>query len=147
MEGRRQIGADHRVPGERVGLEDEAVADDRRVVDDDVEPAEALDRERDGGGGGRWTRDALGEGGGALAQALRQRLRDRGIAAAAVDRGAEIGDDDRRALRVQQLDDGAADAAAAAGDERDAAVEGAAHRATAAASGRGAFSAAFSASV
>jgi hypothetical protein len=48
---------------------------------------------------------------------------------------------------MQPLDDGAPDAAAAAGDQRDAAVERAAHGATASASGSAALSAAFSASV
>jgi ferric-dicitrate binding protein FerR (iron transport regulator) len=64
-----------------------------------------------------------------------------GIAAAAVDGGAVVGDHHTGALAVQPLDDGAADAAAATGDQRHAAVERAPHQRTTAAIANARFSA------
>ena len=141
MERRRQVVADHRVPVERIGLEDEAVADDRCVVDDDVDAAEALHGKIDRRGGGGRAGEAFREGASTRPERRRRVSRHGGIAAAAVDGGAVVGDHHTGALAVQPLDDGAADAAAATGDQRHAAVERAPHQRTTAAIANARFSA------
>ena len=121
VEGAREVGADDRFPIERIGFEHEGVAQDSGVVDQDVDAAELRDGEIDGRLGSRWRRDAFGEGGSPGAERLRQLGRRLRIGAVAVDAGAVIGDHHRGAGPMESLDDGAADAARATGDDGDAA--------------------------
>ena len=120
---RGQIGRDDPVPVGGIGLEDEAVAQDGRVVDHDVEAAECVYGEGDrlGGLGGRG--NARRKGPRVPAQFGCRLLRDRRIRPLAVYRSAVVGDDQLGAAPGELAGDGEPDAARAAGDHGDAAIE------------------------
>ena len=102
-------------------VEDHPVAQDARDIDDDVEPAEVVDRLLDHLTRRVVVRDGTGIGDGVAARRLDlvdDLLSDRDIGALAAQAGAEVIDDDRRALRREQHRDAAPDAPARAGDNR-----------------------------
>ena len=112
------------VPGQ---LRERLVAQDAGVVDDDVDLAERVDRGLDdalaalGGGHRVVVRHGVAAGGLDLVDDL---LRGCVVAALAVDRAAEVVDDDLRAAARHLEGVGPAQPAAGAGHDRDPAIEG-----------------------
>ena len=111
-------------------VEDHLVAQDAGVVDDDVEPAEGVERLLHHAVAGLEVGDVVVVGDGVAAHLLDfvDDLVGRALLAAGAGRGAaEVVDDDARALGRERQALAAADAAAAAGDDRDLAFESVAH--------------------
>src|SRR6267143_76480 len=117
--GASEVGAQHCFPSGRIRLEDEGIANDRGVVDHDVDAAEALLRQADGLLCGCGFRDIATERRCPL-HARRDLLGDLRVKRFPGNRHAGIDDDDVRAVGPQVLDDGEADPARAAGDDRNA---------------------------
>ena len=126
-----EVHPDHRVPLLLGGVDEHPVADEAGVVDQDVEPAEGVDRllhhrrglrevGHVGAVGDRPATGRLDRGddlvGRRLARALAGRQRD-----------AVVVDHDRRAVRRELERVRAADAATRAGDDRDATLQQASH--------------------
>jgi hypothetical protein len=109
----------HGAPFRERHLIDRLLAAQRRVVDEEVDAAEALDRGRDHAVD-RGSIGDVGDGGERLA-ALGDDLGDDGIGLGLIGAGV---DDDRGAILRQLQRDGTADVTAGAGDEGDAAGEG-----------------------
>ena len=125
-----QMDRDHVGPVRPAHAVENLVAQDAGVVDEDVDAAEGVERgfhdlvgvrriaDRERGG------DCLTAG---LLDLVRHLLRRTGVAAGAVERSADVIDQDLRALLRQQECDGAADAATRAGDDGDFSVDDAWH--------------------
>src|SRR2546422_933553 len=120
--GAGEVGPQHRVPGRRISLEDEGIANDRGVVDHDVDAAEALLGETHRLLRGFGLRYIAADGRCAL-HARRDLLGDARLERFAGNRHAGIDDDDARAVAAQVFDDGETDAARAAGDDRNAVLQ------------------------
>ena len=124
--------ADDRVPVVLGHLVEDCVAENPRVVDDDVDPAEAVDRLLDHRLRGGEVRDAA-----EVRLRLAARVANGGdrlerrdpIPAFSGSRAARIVRDHLRAVRSQHLRDLGADAASGAGDERDLSVNHPGHEA------------------
>src|SRR5581483_1522527 len=121
-----QVHVDNRVPLGLVHVHEHSVAEDARVVDEDVEPAVLLDRVRDEPPRAGEIRDVLvvGDGGGAeLLDLCHHRLRSGGVASLAGEGRAEIVDDHTRPRAGECECVLAPDAAPGARDDCDLAVE------------------------
>ena len=122
-----EVHVEHRVDQVGRHVVERLVAQDAGVVDDDVDLAERVDGGLDDGlaalgrGDGVVVGHGLAAGRLDLVDDLSARPRRR--TAGAVDRAAEVVDDDQRAALGEQERVGAAEAAAGAGDDRDLAVE------------------------
>ena len=117
---------DDRVPLVLFHVHEHPVAQDAGVVDEDVEPAERVDRVLDEAAGAGEVGDVLAVGDGLAARGLDlgdDLLRRRQVGALAGERAAEVVDDDLRAGRGERERVRAADAAPGAGDDRDLARE------------------------
>src|SRR4029078_10992556 len=105
-----EIVVDDTLPIRTLGFEDECIAQNRRIVDHDVESAEALDGERHRIGRSAGRGDIRGKRHRLLAQALGDTLSDGWIRCIAGDRYARIGYYDPRTTRAQFFADGQSDA-------------------------------------
>src|SRR5690606_12201539 len=121
-----EIGAQHALPVAFGGLVERAHADDAGIVDDDVEAPEDVHGLLDHGPARRSFGDAerIGDGLAAFgANGLDHHIGGLGRFAVPGDGNAQIVDDDARAEPRHVPADGAADAAAPAGDDGDLALE------------------------
>ena len=129
-----EVDVDDGVPLVFGHVEDHAVAKDAGDVDEDVDAAEGVDALADhvlaalGGGDGVVVGDGVAAGGGSsyggrCADLVAHLVGGAGVVSGAVDVDAGVVDDDVRALLREEQGDGAADAAAGAGDYGVAAFE------------------------